>query len=310
MKIKDTLKIDGNSYAKRELISYLSGIKFDEIYANLECDFAHFDEFYKLLARFKNGEPLAYLTNRAEFFGLDFYVDESALIPREETEILVEKTAQIALNLMNNKEPNLNEIIATNLRDEFCDKIRQNLEISNAILQNQTQSNKKNQPIKICEIGCGSGIIAICLKLLLPSAQITALDISEKALILAQKNASKFGAKITFLKSDLLSNVSENFDIIVSNPPYIARDYPLDLSVLKEPHIALFGGEIGDEILKKIVNLSAKRAKFLCCEMGFDQKNSLDLELKKCDFAAKFYKDLAGFDRGFIAKNANYGVKI
>lgn len=310
MKIKDTLKIDGNSYAKRELISYLSGIKFDEIYANLECDFAHFDEFCKLLARFKNGEPLAYLTNRAEFFGLDFYVDESALIPREETEILVEKTAQIALNLMDNKEPNLNEIIVTNLCDEFCDKIRQNLEISSAILQNQTQSNKKNQPIKICEIGCGSGIIAICLKLLLPSAQITALDISEKALILAQKNASKFGAKITFLKSDLLSNISENFDIIVSNPPYIARDYPLDLSVLKEPHIALFGGKFGDEILKKIVNLSAKRAKFLCCEMGFDQKNSLDLELKKCDLAAKFYKDLAGFDRGFIAKNANYGVKI
>lgn len=310
MKIKDALKIDGNSYAKRELISYLSGIKFDEIYANLECDFAHFDEFCKLLARFKNGEPLAYLTNRAEFFGLDFYVDESALIPREETEILVEKTAQIALNLMDNKEPNLNEIIVTNLRDEFCDKIRQNLEISSAILQNQTQSNKKNQPIKICEIGCGSGIIAICLKLLLPSVQITALDISEKALILAQKNASKFGAKITFLKSDLLSNINENFDIIVSNPPYIARDYPLDLSVLKEPHIALFGGEIGDEILKKIVNLSAKRAKFLCCEMGFDQKNSLDLELKKCDLTAKFYKDLAGFDRGFIAKNANYGVKI
>ena len=306
MKIKDALKIDGNSYAKRELISYLSGIKFDEIYANLECDFAHFDEFCKLLARFKNGEPLAYLTNRAEFFGLDFYVDESVLIPREETEILVEKTAQIALNLMDNKEPNLNEIIATNLRDKICGEIRQNLEISN----DQAQSKKANQPIKICEIGCGSGIIAICLKLLLPSAQITALDISEKALILAQKNASKFATKITFLKSDLLSNISENFDIIVSNPPYIARDYSLDLSVLKEPHIALFGGEIGDEILKKIVNLSAKRAKFLCCEMGFDQKNSLDLELKKCNFAAKFYKDLAGFDRGFIAKNANFGVKI
>ena len=306
MKIKDALKIDGNSYAKRELISYLSGIKFDEIYANLEYDFAHFDEFCKLLARFKNGEPLAYLTNRAEFFGLDFYVDESALIPREETEILVEKTAQIALNLMDNKEPNLNEIIATNLRDKICGEIRQNLEISN----DQAQSKKANQPIKICEIGCGSGIIAICLKLLLPSAQITALDISEKALILAQKNASKFDTKITFLKSDLLSNISENFDIIVSNPPYIARDYSLDLSVLKEPHIALFGGEIGDEILKKIVNLSAKRAKFLCCEMGFDQKNSLDLELKKCDFVAKFYKDLAGFDRGFIAKNANFGVKI
>ena len=306
MRIKDALKIDGNSYAKRELISYLSGIKFDEIYANLECDFAHFDEFCKLLARFKNGEPLAYLTNRAEFFGLDFYVDESALIPREETEILVEKTAQIALNLMDNKEPNLNEIIATNLRDKICGEIRQNLEISN----DQAQSKKANQPIKICEIGCGSGIIAICLKLLLPSAQITALDISEKALILAQKNASKFGAKITFLKSDLLSNINENFDIIVSNPPYIARNYPLDLSVLKEPHIALFGGKFGDEILKKIVNLSAKRAKFLCCEMGFDQKNSLDLELKKCDLTAKFYKDLAGFDRGFIAKNANYGVKI
>ena len=83
MKIKDALKIDGNSYAKRELISYLSGIKFDEIYANLECDFAHFDEFCKLLARFKNGEPLAYLTNRdysasatnfADFYRLIFFV--------------------------------------------------------------------------------------------------------------------------------------------------------------------------------------------------------------------------------------------
>lgn len=76
----------------------------------------------------------------------------------------------------------------------------------------------------------------------------------------------------------------------------------LDKWVLSEPNLALFGGENGDEILKSIIKISAKRAKFLACEMGFDQKDSLKKELLKFGFKAEFYQDLAGFDRGFVAK--------
>ena len=118
-----------------------------------------------------------------------------------------------------------------------------------------------------------------------------------------QKNALKLGAKnITFLQSDLLENLPPKADIIISNPPYIADDYALDKWVLAEPKIALFGGEKGDEILKRLIKESAKRTKYLLCEMGYDQKDSMKNELSKYKAKVEFYKDLAGFDRGFVAE--------
>lgn len=161
---------------------------------------------------------------------------------------------------------------------------------------------KRFENPKICEIGVGSGIISIMLKLNLPKAKIAATDISEKALKVAKFNANKYNLDIKFYHTSLIDGISENFDIIVSNPPYIKNSYKLDKWVRNEPSLALFGGEKGDEILKQIITLAKDRTKILACEMGYDQKNSLEKELKKNGFSYTFYKDLAGFDRGFVAQ--------
>ncbi|MCD8212551.1 MAG: peptide chain release factor N(5)-glutamine methyltransferase, partial [Campylobacter sp.] len=111
-----------------------------------------------------------------------------------------------------------------------------------------------------------------------------------------------FAYNIKYLKFDYMYKDCGELDLFVSNPPYIANDYVLDKFVLNEPKEALFGGKMGDEILKNIILLARNRnIKNLACEMGYDQKSSLDKALKFNGFEAKFYQDLAGFDRGFTA---------
>ena len=99
-----------------------------------------------------------------------------------------------------------------------------------------------------------------------------------------------------------MEGVKQKFDIIISNPPYIADDFRLDESVKKEPKEALFGGKVGDEMLKEIVKLAKnKNAKHLICEMGYDQKEGLEEFFKMQEIEDfSFYKDLAGLDRGFV----------
>ena len=157
---------------------------------------------------------------------------------------------------------------------------------------------------KIAEIGTGSGIISIMLALK-TNAKIVATDINEKALKLAKKNALKFNVseKIDFVKCSYIDEISGDIDILVSNPPYIARDYKLDKFVINEPHEALFGGEVGDEILKNIILIARNRdIKNIACEMGYDQRASMEMALKFNGYKSAFYKDLAGFDRGFCAR--------
>jgi release factor glutamine methyltransferase len=103
----------------------------------------------------------------------------------------------------------------------------------------------------------------------------------------------------------LLDGIEEDFDMIISNPPYIANNFVLDKNVIDyEPKVALFGGIVGDELLKKIIDLAKiKKVKFLACEMGYDQKQPISEYLKQINVnSVKFYTDLAGLDRGFIVK--------
>ena len=160
---------------------------------------------------------------------------------------------------------------------------------------------------KIIEIGTGSGVISIMLAILIPDIQIIAVDINDKALELAKLNAIKFqvDTKITFIKSDLFQNIpKDKYDMVVSNPPYIASNYKLPLNVKYEPSNALFGGQIGDELLKDIIlQTKQNNISFLLCEIGYDQKKSLTTFIKnmiKKYQSLEFYKDYDKFDRGFI----------
>ena len=249
--------------AKALLIQHL-GVKIEWVFLNLNRELENTEGYFALASRFANHEPLEYITGEAGFYGLTFNVKKGVLIPRPETEILVEKSLEILSNLTARKGPPL-----------------------------------------VAEIGAGSGIISICLALN-SNAKIIASDISDEALNLARENAAKFGVgdRIEFVKCAYLDQIYGQFDLLVSNPPYIAQDYELDKFVLNEPHEALFGGAAGDEILKNIILIAKNRGvKYLACEMGYDQQESMQSALKFNGFEAEFYKDLAGFDRGFVARN-------
>lgn len=217
-------------------------------------------DFEVLVARRAAHEPMEYITGRVSFYDMELYVASGALIPRPETELLVEEAAEIIR------------------REGMC---------------------------RIAEIGIGSGAISIALARLFPQLQIIASDISEEALAVARHNVEAFGLqeRIMLRHSSLLDGIDAPVEMIVSNPPYIARHTPLAPNVAEyEPHAALYSEERGDELLKEII-LVAKEGgvRYLACEMGYDQKHSIAEFAKGMgDYSISFYRDLSGLDRGFV----------
>ncbi len=233
------------------------------LHLNYHQEFKQTKELEQLVKKRATNYPLEYLIGKASFYGEMFNTKEGVLIPRPETEHLVENAISI-LNALPKK------------------------------------------PKRVLEIGVGSGIISVILALMVPDIEIVGVDINDLALELATQNTIKHNVsdKITFIQSDLFENVTGTFDMVISNPPYIADDYELPLNVKYEPSNALFGGNVGDELLKQIIEQTfAKKIPYLLCEMGYDQKQSLSQFLK--NFSTKkveFYKDYAKFDRGFTVE--------
>ncbi|CDB32721.1 release factor glutamine methyltransferase [Clostridium sp. CAG:575] len=193
------------------------------------------ERYFVGISKLRAGVPLEHITHQREFMKLNFYINENVLIPRQDTEILVEEVINIAKRIKNPK---------------------------------------------ILDLCTGSGAIAVSLAKYLTESEITATDISNKALEIAKKNAkiNEVENRITFISSDLFTNISEEkYDIIVSNPPYIKRNVieTLDEQVRKEPYMALDGGLDGLDFYRKIIKNSYEYLKyhgFLCLEIGFDQK--------------------------------------
>ena len=205
--------------------------------------------------------PLEYLTNRVSFYSREFYVDEGSLIPRPETEHLIDEVLQ-----------------------------RFDPEAS----------------ITVVEVGVGSGIISIMLALHLKNARFIAVDISPAALAVARRNIETFGLqeRIELRLGDLLSTVDESIDLLVSNPPYIAEEVKLQSNLSYEPQNALFGGKIGDEIIRRLLDETLKRRiPVFVCEMGYDQREKVQGYLNGFSVQSlEFYQDLASLDRGFVLR--------
>lgn len=163
---------------------------------------SHIEELEKVISELKAGKPYQQILGETEFYGLKFFVDEHVLIPRPETEELLE----LAIEKIKNNFP--------------------------------------NQTLKILDIGTGSGIIPVVLKKKFPDAKISAMDYSEKALKMAEKNADLHEVEIEFIHQDYLKeNLNQKYDIIISNPPYIGIDEEHEIadSVKDfEPKMALF----------------------------------------------------------------------
>ena len=227
------------------------------------------------IARRLHHEPIQYITGQQEFYGLTLKVTPAVLIPRPETEHLVE-----------------------------------------AVLKRLPT----NRPLRIADIGTGSGAIAIALAAHLPQAAITALDISAEALAIATANARehKIADRIRFVQSDLLSALNreaETFDAIVSNPPYVAET---DRAALHpqvrdhEPATALFAGKTGLDIYRHLIpqaHAALKPNGLLALEIGHDQQEAV-AALLRAWHNLSFVNDLQHIPRVALAQRpATPGIR-
>ncbi len=225
------------------------------------------DIFYNnCLKELVKGRPIQYIIGEVNFYGYDFKVDENVLIPRFETELLVEKTIK-------------------KIKKYFMDK-----------------------SIDIIDLGTGSGCIAITLKKEL-NCHVDALDLSSSALETAKYNASKNKVDINFIVSDMATYQEKQYDVIVSNPPYIANDEEImDIVKNNEPHMALYADNNGlyfyEQIIKNLPKIT-KDKYLVCFEIGSTQATSIigiaNEYLKDIDISVE--KDYANLDRFIFITN-------
>ena len=238
--------------------------KYREIISN--NDIEKIREYLKKIA--KDKLPLQYLLNEQEFYGRKFYVNKGVLIPRQDTEILVEK----AINIV---------------------------------------KDKKIETPKILDIGSGSGVIGITMALEIENSKVLGIDVSDVAIEISNKNREILKAKnIKIVKSNLFENVSfKEFDMIISNPPYISRD---EIDVMSEntltwePEEALFAENEGlyfyNEICDKGYEYLQKEG-YLLFEIGYKQGEKVKTIMEKKGYKEiEIIKDLQGLDRVVVGR--------
>jgi len=219
-------------------------------------DGAQQQQFTMMCGRRKAGEPLAYIAGRKEFFGLDLMVDPRVLVPRPDTETLVEWALEV---LAPAASP------------------------------------------RVADLGTGSGAIALAIKRRRPDAQVLATDRSDDALEVARANARALGLDLEFRRARWLDDMADRFDLIVSNPPYIAANDPHLPALSHEPANALVAGPQGLDDLGVIAAQAPARLRpngWLLLEHGYDQAAAVRQLLENEGFSQVSSRhDLAGVER-------------
>lgn len=260
-----------------ELYCFLTGIDKVHLFlkAEEEVDPETEEKYMALIAKRAQRIPLQHITGVQEFMGHTFKVSPDVLIPRQDTETLVTEAARTIQNTPREKL-------------SFFERLK---------------GNKEWDVLDLC---CGSGAIGISLAKICSNIKVTASDISEKALAVAEENAKELRTKIKFLQGDLFApHQGKQFDMIVTNPPYIKTTM---ISILQEevkghePLQALDGGRDGLDFYRIIVDQAAKHLKkdgFLMMEIGHDQGEALRKMIKDSQkyTPAEVIRDLPGRDR-------------
>lgn len=213
------------------------------------------------------GQPLQYVIGHVNFYGYKFEINENVLIPRFETEELVEHTLKY-------------------INDYFT------------------------ETVDILDLGCGSGVIGLTLEKKVSTNSVDLVDISKKALEVTHKNCGNLNSKANLIESDFLDNVTKQYDVIISNPPYIKTDEEIEEVVKEnEPHLALYAGIDGLDCYKKIlknIKPHLKERSLIAFEIGHTQaKDITHLAYEYLDnITVEVRKDLSGKDRMlFIFRN-------
>ena len=210
-------------------------------------------------------KPVQYVIGKANFYGNDYIVNEHTLIPRFETEELVEK----ALIYINKLFPNKN--------------------------------------LKVIDLGTGTGCIGITIKKHLPLANVTLVDIDPNTLEITKENAKQLNADVNIIESNYWENITDKFDIVISNPPYIKLNEKIETIVSKnEPKLALYAGIDGLDAYREILrNIKShlNNSYLIAFEIGCTQKNDIENLILKVlkDVTVESYQDLQGRDRMIFA---------
>lgn len=243
------------------LLEYVSGISRSWYFVHEDEEISENDiEEYQILIEQRGKHiPLQQLTKEAYFYGMKFFVNENVLIPRQDTEVLVEQVLSLS---------------------------------------------KGKENLKLLDMCTGSGCILLALLANLKQASGTGVDLSEKALEVAQRNGKELGIEVSWVQSDLFDKVSGSYDIIVSNPPYIETSVIeglMDEVKLYEPRMALDGTE--DELFfyREITMQAGKYLKnngILAFEIGYNQGKAVSEFMKENGYKeVQVLQDLAGLDR-------------
>ena len=231
---KSKIHSDISKILLAELLSYNPLEMLNHLEETVEEDII--EKYKKEVEAILNNEPMQYVIGNVNFYGNKFYIDKRVLIPRFETEELVENTIEYV--------------------NKYFD-----------------------EPIDIIDLGCGSGNIGITLEKKLNVSKLDLVDISTDALEVAKINIKNLNSKANILQNDMLDNIINKYDLIISNPPYIKEDEEIEEIVKNnEPHLALYAKEDGLFFYKKILKNVKKNLKdrsIIAFEIGSDEKDDI-----------------------------------
>ena len=260
-------KIESPRLNAEHLLAYALGRTRMDLYLEFERQLndAQLAPLRELVKRRGQGEPLQHLLGTVEFCGHTFLIDKRAMVPRPETEQLVELISNFEFRISN---------------------------------------------FRLLDIGTGSGVIALSLAKKFSEAIVYAVDISDDALSLARQNAARLGLneRVQFQKADLLENLSERFDLIAANLPYISMQdrHLLAREVLHDPEVALFGGPNGDELVQRLIEQAPRHLNpggLLALEIGINQGGGLcELLRQKNYHDIESKRDYSGSTRFLLAR--------
>ncbi len=180
------------------------------------------DRLASQLKRRAKHNPLAYIRQKIEFYGREFYVTEAVLVPRPESETMIELLKKLAPGII----PKID-------------------------------SSADSRTVTLMDVGTGSGALAVTAALELPGLQVHACDLDPQALEVARKNAHQHKVVITFSAADLLSSPTQNLDIILANLPYVPDSHAINAAAMQEPAMAIFGGPDGLDLYRRMFTQAA-----------------------------------------------------